>query len=108
MEDVDRARAGAEIGEPVPHGLVGDRGRPAGRLLEAIAAREELTVGEADVEAEIARLARESGRAPQVVRSLLERGNELDGLRLTLREAKTLALLVERAKIEPVGTESVA
>jgi trigger factor len=77
-------------------------------LLEAIAAREELTVGEADEEAEIARLARESGRAPQVVRSLLERGNELDGLRLTLREAKTLALLVEHAKIEPVGTESVA
>src|SRR4029453_11379700 len=39
-------------------------------LREAIAAREELTVGEADEEAEIARLARESGRAPQVVRSL--------------------------------------
>ena len=75
-------------------------------LLEAIAAREELTVDDADVDAEIARLARESGRAPQVVRSLLERGNDLDGLHLTLREAKTLALLVEHAKIEPVATES--
>jgi trigger factor len=70
-------------------------------LLEAIAAREELTVGDADVDAEVARLARESGRAPQAVRSLLERGDELDGLRLALREARTLALLVEHAKIEP-------
>ena len=72
-------------------------------LLEAIAAREELTAGEADVDAEVARLARDSGRAPQAIRSMLERGNELDGLRLTLREAKTLALLVEHAKIEPAA-----
>jgi trigger factor len=70
-------------------------------LLEAVAAREELTVDDADVEAEIARLARDSGRAPQAVRSLLERGGELDGLRLALREAKTLALLIEHAHIEP-------
>ncbi len=70
-------------------------------LLEAIAEREELTADDADVEAEIARLARDSGRAPQAVRSLLERGGDLDGLRLNLREAKTLALLVEHARIEP-------
>jgi trigger factor len=70
-------------------------------ILEAIAEREELTADDADVEAEIARLARESGRAPQTVRSLLERGGDLDGLRLTLREGKTLALLVEHAQIEP-------
>jgi trigger factor len=70
-------------------------------LLEAIAEREELTADDADVEAEIARLARDSGRAPQAVRSLLERSGDLDGLRLTLREAKTLALLVEHARIEP-------
>jgi hypothetical protein len=62
------------------------------------------------VDAEIARLAQESGRAPQAIRTLLERGDELEGLRLTLREAKTLALLVEHAKIEPApaaesGTE---
>jgi trigger factor len=77
-------------------------------LLEAIAAREELTASDADVDAEVTRLARESGRAPQAVRSLLERGNELEGLRLTLREAKTLADLVEHAKVEPeVETEPV-
>jgi trigger factor len=70
-------------------------------LLEAIAEHEELTADDADVEAEIARLARDSGRAPQAVRSLLERGGDLDGLRLNLREAKTLALLIEHARIEP-------
>jgi trigger factor len=80
-------------------------------LLEAIADREELTVSDADVDAEIARMAEESGRAPQVIRSLLERGGDLDGLRLSLREGKTLAVLVEHAKIEPApagdaGSES--
>lgn len=72
-------------------------------LLEAIAAREEVTASDADVDAEVARLAEESGRAPQAIRSLLERGNELEGLRLALREAKTLALLVEHAKVEPAA-----
>ena len=70
-------------------------------LLEAIAAKEEIAIGDADVDTEVARLAQESGRAPQAVRSLLERGDELDGLRLALREARTLALLVEHAHIEP-------
>ena len=55
------------------------------------------------MDAEIARLAQDSGRAPQAIRSLLERGNELEGSGLTLREAKTLALLVEHAKIEPAA-----
>jgi trigger factor len=72
-------------------------------LLEAIAAREEISATEADVDAEVARLAQESGRAPQAIRSLLERGNEMDGLRLTLGEAKTVTLLVEHAKIEPAA-----
>jgi trigger factor len=70
-------------------------------LLEAIAAKEEIAIGDADVDAEVQRLATESGRAPQAVRSLLERGDELEGLRLALREARTMTLLVEHAKIEP-------
>lgn len=68
-------------------------------LQEAIAEREELTVTEADVEAEIARIARESGRAPQAVRSVLQRGGDLEHLRLSLREAKVLKLLIEHAEI---------
>jgi trigger factor len=81
----------------------GERAVRRALLLEAIAAREEITASDADVDAEIARLSRDSGRAPQTVRSLLERGGELEGLRLTLREAKTLAVLVEHATIEPAA-----
>jgi trigger factor len=69
-------------------------------LQEAIGEKEELTVGEAEVEEEIARLARESGRAPQAMRSLLQRGGDLDHLALSLREAKVLKLLVDAARIE--------
>ena len=70
-------------------------------VLEAIAAKEEIAISDADVDAEVLRLAQESGRAPQAVRSLLERGEGLDGLRLALREARTLGLLVEHAHVEP-------
>jgi trigger factor len=69
-------------------------------LQEAIAEKEELTVSEAEVEAEIARLARESGRAPQAMRSLLQRGGDLGHLALSLRESKVLTLLVDAARIE--------
>jgi trigger factor len=70
-------------------------------LLEAIAEREEIAVDEAEVEAEIARLARDAGRAPQAMRSLLERGGDLTGLRLALREQKTLAFLIQHADVQP-------
>jgi trigger factor len=68
-------------------------------LLEAIAEREAIAVSEAEVEAEIERLAREAGRAPQALRSLLQRGGDLDGLARGLRDVKTLAFLVEHAQI---------
>ena len=68
-------------------------------LQEAIAEKEELTVGEPEIEAEIARLAQESGRAPQAVKSLLQRGGDLEHLRLSLREAKALNLLIDNARI---------
>lgn len=53
------------------------------------------------MEAEVARIAAGSNRNPQAIRSLLERGGELDGLRHALREAKALAFLVEHAHVEP-------
>ncbi len=68
-------------------------------LQEAIAEKEELTVAEAEVEAEIARIARESGRAPQTVRSLLQRGGDLEHIQLGLREGKVLELLIDNADI---------
>jgi trigger factor len=68
-------------------------------LQEAVAEKEEVTVSDAEVEAEIARLARDSGRAPQAVRSLLQKSGDLEGLRLNLREQKVLNLLIEHAQI---------
>ncbi|HSE96107.1 MAG TPA: trigger factor [Methylomirabilota bacterium] len=70
-------------------------------LLEAIAEREEIAVDEAEVDAEIERLARDAGRAPQAMRSLLERGGDLAGLRLALREQKTLDFLIQHADVQP-------
>jgi trigger factor len=66
---------------------------------EAIAEREELTVSDAEIEAEVARLAQEAGRAPQAMRSLLQRSGDLEGLRLNLREQKVLNLVIEHARI---------
>ena len=71
-----------------------------GLLLEALAEREEITVSDADVDREIERLATEAGRAPQAMRSLLQRSGDLDGLRLALRERQVLAVLVEHAAIQ--------
>jgi trigger factor len=70
-------------------------------LLEAVAEREELTVTDAEVDAEIERLARASGRAPQALRGVLQRRGGLEELIDGLREAKTLALLVANANIQP-------
>jgi trigger factor len=70
-------------------------------LLEAIAAHEGIGVSEAELEAEVERLAQAARRAPQALRSLLEKNDELEGLRLSLRDAKTLAFLVEHADIRP-------
>ena len=68
-------------------------------LLEAVAEAEGLTVPDEELDAEVARIARESNRNPQAVRSLLERGGELEGLRHAMREARALAFLVEHARI---------
>jgi trigger factor len=70
-------------------------------LLEAIAQHEELTVTDADLEAEIERLAQESGRAPQAVRALLQRQGDLEGMRFALRERKVLDLVVGSAHVQP-------
>jgi FKBP-type peptidyl-prolyl cis-trans isomerase (trigger factor) len=70
-------------------------------LQEVIAEKEELASTDADVEAEIARLARETGRPPQAVRGILQKSGDLERLGLTLRERKVLNLLTESAVIEP-------
>ena len=68
-------------------------------LLEAIAEKEELTVADADVEAEVEKIAKASQRPAPAVRRMMEKSGDLDSLRHGLRERKTLDFLVQHASI---------
>jgi trigger factor len=70
-------------------------------LLDAIATAEGIAPGDADVDAEIARIAEQSQRQPAAVRGILEKNDELDGLRSRLREERTLELVVREAAVSP-------
>ena len=70
-------------------------------LIEAIAEKEGLQPSEADVEAEVERLARSSQRPAPAVRSMLERDGDLERLRISLMEKRTLDFLIERATVAP-------
>jgi trigger factor len=70
-------------------------------LIEAIAEKEGLIPSGADVEAEIERLAQSSQRPAPAVRAMLERSGDLDRLRISLMEKRTLDFLIERATITP-------
>jgi trigger factor len=68
-------------------------------LLEAIARQEALAAADADVDAEIERLARASQRPAPAVRRMMEKSGDLEALRHGLRERKTLDLLIEHARV---------
>jgi trigger factor len=68
-------------------------------LLEAIADREGLAVADADVDAEVERIAAASQRPAAAVRRMMEQSGDLDALRFSLREAKVLDFLIQRARI---------
>lgn len=69
-------------------------------LLEAIADKEGLAPGEGDVEVEVEKIARASQRPAPAVRRLMEKSGDLETLRLSLREARTLDFLIQHARIE--------
>ncbi len=69
-------------------------------LLEAIADKEGLAPGEGDVEAEVEKIARTSQRPAPAVRRLMEKSGDLETLRVSLREARTLDFLIQHARIE--------
>lgn len=69
-------------------------------LLEAIADKEGLAPSDADVEAEVEKIARVSQRPAPAVRRLMEKSGDLEALRVSLREARTLDLLIQHARIE--------
>ena len=70
-----------------------------GLVLDEIATRESLDVGDSDLEAEYARQAEMSGRTPSAVRALVEKENGADRLLAGLRREKAIDFLLARATI---------
>jgi trigger factor len=68
-------------------------------LLEAIAAHEGIAPTEAEVDAEVEKLAQASQRPAPAVRRMMEKSGDLDALHHGLRERKTLDLLIEHARV---------
>ncbi|MGH7262472.1 MAG: hypothetical protein ACREH7_00930, partial [Candidatus Rokuibacteriota bacterium] len=69
-------------------------------VLEAIADKEGLASSESDVEGEVEKIARASQRPAPAVRRLMEKSGDLEALRASLREARTLDFLIQHARIE--------
>jgi trigger factor len=69
-------------------------------LLDEIATREDLRILDADVEAEIARLAEGTGKSREALRAQIEKEGGLAAVKGRLREEKTLDLLKANASIE--------
>ena len=68
-------------------------------LLQAIAEREGITVGDADVQKRIAELAAARNENPKQLRAELEKDHRIHQLETQIREQKTLDLLISQAKI---------
>ena len=68
-------------------------------LLEAIAGREGLVPSDADVDAEVEKIAQASQRPGPAIRRMMEKSGDLEGLRHGLRDRMTLDVLVANAKI---------
>jgi trigger factor len=68
-------------------------------LLQAIAEREGITAGDADVQKRIAELAQGRNESPKQLRAELEKDHRIHQLETQIREQKTLDLLISQAKI---------
>jgi trigger factor len=69
-------------------------------LLDEIAQREGIEATDADVDAEVGRLAARAGQSQEAMRRQLEKEGDLGTLRSRIREEKTLDLLKTNASIE--------
>jgi trigger factor len=65
-------------------------------LLEAIAEREGLSATDADVDAEVERIAQAGQRPAPAVRRMLEQSGDLEGIRHSLGERRTVEFLTEK------------
>ncbi len=70
-----------------------------GLLLEAVADRESVAVTEADIDAEVENIATASQRPTPAIRRMMEKSGDLEALRASLRERKTLELLIGAARV---------
>jgi len=70
-----------------------------GLLLEAVAAHEGIAPGDAEVDAEVEKLARASQRPLPAVRRMMEKSGDLEALRQGLRERMTLDFLIQHASV---------
>jgi trigger factor len=68
-------------------------------LLEAIGDKEELAVADAELEAEVEKIAKASQRPTPAVRRMMEKSGDLESLRHGLRERKTLDFLIQHASV---------
>jgi trigger factor len=71
-------------------------------ILEYISDKENITVSDEDIEAEIEKIAADTERPKEKVREVLSRDSGLERLRGQIRNKKTLDLLQEKASIRPV------
>jgi trigger factor len=67
--------------------------------LRAVVAAEQIVADDAEIEAEIARLAERSGRKPAQLRKEIERGQGLQAVRSELSRGKALQFLVDHASV---------
>jgi trigger factor len=68
-------------------------------LLDAIASRESIAVSDAEVDAEVERIAQASQRPTPAIRRMMEKSGDLEALRHRLRERRTLEFLIGNAVV---------
>ena len=68
-------------------------------VLEAIAEKEGLIPTDADVDAEVEKIAVANNRPVPAVRRIMQDSGDLDGLRHSLRETRTLAFLISKSTV---------
>jgi len=77
-------------------------------LLAAIVEREGISVDSAEIDARIAQMARQQGKAPNRLKAEMEADNRLDDLKFSLQRDRALDLLVERAVVTDAPAEDEA
>ena len=73
-------------------------------ILDYISEKEDIDVADAELDAEIEKIATETNRPKEKVSEVLSRDSGLERLRSQIRNKKTLDLLQEKARIEPATT----